>query len=59
LSANLYASNSQAALSILSFFEGNFAIHKFFELSAKFALGRAPPNDDPGACLQINHNKHE
>jgi hypothetical protein len=53
ISANLYANNSNAALSILSFLEGNFAIHKFFELSVKFALGRAPPNDDFELILQL------
>src|SRR5665647_1383425 len=53
LNANLYANNSHDALSILSFLEGNFAIHKFLELSVKFAFGLAPPNDDPGA-ISIN-----
>src|SRR5690606_116938 len=50
------ARNSQAPLSNVSFFEGNLAIHSSLFSSRIFALGRAPPKEEPGAIKIANQS---
>lgn len=55
MSSGQSAQDSQAALSILSFLEGNFAIHNEPSSSDIFAFGRAPPKEEPGAIRMASH----
>lgn len=57
--ANWYAKNSQAPLSMVSFLEGNFAIHKSPFSSTILAYGLAPPKYYSNSSIKTKYSKFQ